>query len=52
MNALTAIERVLADDLHGWGAGWMRLWGTIMMLGFVALIAFAWAIARTIRDDA
>ena len=29
----------------------MWLWGTIMMLGFVGLIAFViWAIARGIRD--
>ncbi len=42
MNAFTSI---LADThnwnhMGDWDAGWMWVWGTLMMLGFVALIVW------------
>lgn len=42
MNAFVA----LASEDHGWGhmgdwgAGWMWLWGTVMMIGFAFLIVW------------
>jgi putative membrane protein len=56
MFASTALAiQVLAqsDDgrwhMSGWGGGWMWLWGTLMMLTWVALIAAAvWAVARSL----
>ncbi len=41
------------DDHHGaWGGGWMWLWGTLMMVAFVALVGFVvWALARAQRPD-
>lgn len=45
MNTLTMIGQVLADDgwghMDGWGGGWMWLWGSFMMLFWVAVIAGA-----------
>lgn len=36
--------------MDGWGGGWMWLWGTLMMLSWVAIIAAAvWAVSRS-RD--
>ena len=33
--------------MSGWGGGWMWLWGTLMMLSWVVLIAAAvWLVAR------
>lgn len=29
------------DRLSGWGGGWMWVWGTLMMLTWVAVIAAA-----------
>lgn len=35
------------DHMDGWGGGWMWLWGTLMMLSWVAIIAAAvWLVAR------
>ncbi len=53
---LTSFGVLLANDLDGhhgaWGGGWMWLWGTLMMIAFVALVGFAvWALARTQRPD-
>lgn len=37
--------------MRGWGGGWMWLWGTLMMLTWVALIAAAvWLVARSVGD--
>ena len=36
--------------MDGWGGGWMWLWGTLMMLSWVAIIAAAvWLFSRS-RD--
>lgn len=36
------------DHMSGWGGGWMWLWGTLMMLAWVAIIAAAiWFLMRT-----
>lgn len=37
--------------MSGWGGGWMWLWGTLMMLSWVGIIAGAiWLVLRT-RDN-
>ena len=37
--------------MSGWGGGWMWLWGTLMMLTWVAVIAAAvWLVARSLGD--
>jgi putative membrane protein len=52
MVLATAVATVVAEadqwSHHGWnGAGWMWLWGTVMLALWVALIAGAvWVIAR------
>jgi putative membrane protein len=60
MLASTALAtQVLAqsDDgrwghMSGWGGGWMWLWGTLMMLTWVALIAAAvWVVARSLGGN-
>ena len=39
------------DHMRGWGGGWMWLWGRIMMLTWVVLIAAAvWLVARSLGD--
>lgn len=39
------------DHMNGWGGGWMWLWGTLMMLSWVVIIAAAlWAVQRA-RDS-
>ena len=39
------------DHMSGWGGGWMWLWGTLMMLSWVAIIAAAvWLVLRAGRD--
>jgi len=56
MTALNATATLLAqtDDgwwghMRGWGGGWMWLWGTLMMLTWVGLIAVAvWLVARSL----
>jgi putative membrane protein len=57
MTPSTAIAtQVLAQSdgdwwghMSGWGGGWMWLWGTLMMLTWVALIAAAvWLVARSL----
>lgn len=49
----TATISVLGQDtgwwnhMSGWGGGWMWVWGTLMMLTWVAVIAGAvWLVAR------
>ena len=40
------------DHMSGWGGGWMWLWGTLMMLTWVALIAAAvWFVARSLTGQ-
>jgi putative membrane protein len=35
--------------MDGWGGGWMWLWGTLIMLSWVAVIAAAvWLVARSL----
>ncbi len=52
---LTLAQRAGDDDgwwghMDGWGGGWMWLWGTPMMLSWVAIIAAAvWLVTRS-RD--
>jgi putative membrane protein len=42
-------DRWWGDHMSGWGGGWMWLWGTLMMLTWVALIAAAvWFLARSL----
>ncbi|MDP3967850.1 MAG: hypothetical protein Q8Q02_06170 [Nocardioides sp.] len=39
------------DHMAGWGGGWMWLWGTLMMLSWVVIIAAAvWFVLRANRD--
>jgi len=38
--------------MDGWGGGWMWLWGTLMMLSWVVIIAAAvWAVSRSRDGD-
>ncbi len=38
--------------MDGWGGGWMWLWGTLMMLSWVVIIAAAvWFIMRSRTDS-
>ncbi len=50
--ALSSPGLLLASHGHGrfgMDSDWMWLWGSLMMLGFVALVGFAvWAIVRSI----
>ena len=40
-----------SGHMRGWGGGWMWLWGTLMMLTWVAVIAAAvWLVARSLGD--
>ena len=54
---ITLSETILAqarwgDHMRGWDGGWMWLWGTLMMLTWVAIIAAAvWLIIRSVRGD-
>ena len=46
------LQALVADTdwghMDGWGGGWMWLWGTLMMLGFVAVVALVvWAVVRS-----
>lgn len=56
MNTLSVLARRAGDNddwwghMDGWGGGWMWLWGTLMMLSWVAIIAAAvWVVSRS-RD--
>ena len=55
MLNFTTLAQVAADNegwghMDGWGGGWMWLWGTLMMLSWVAIIAAAvWFVTRS-RD--
>lgn len=40
------------DHMSGWGGGWMWLWGSLMMLTWVAIIAAAvWLVLRSYHAD-
>lgn len=40
------------DHMDGWGGGWMWLWGTLMMLTWVVIIAAAvYLVTRAFRVD-
>ncbi len=53
MLTFTTLAQVVADTdgwghMDGWGGGWMWLWGTLMMLFWVAIIAGAvWYLGRS-----
>lgn len=55
MLTFTTLTQIVADadgwgHMDGWGGGWMWLWGTLMMLSWVAIIVAAiWLITRN-RD--
>jgi putative membrane protein len=57
MTIFATFAQVTADNdrwghMDGWGGGWMWLWGTLMMLSWVAIIAAAiWFLSRS-RDTA
>lgn len=36
---VTILAQIDGWHHHGWGGGWMWLWGSLMMLGWVAVIA-------------
>jgi putative membrane protein len=39
------------DHMAGWDGGWMWLWGTLMMLSWVVIVAAAvWFVLRAHRD--
>jgi putative membrane protein len=45
--ALLAQQRWDGHPMHGWDGGWMWLWGSLMMLTWVAIIAAAvWLVIR------
>lgn len=52
MNTLSALTQDLAqgdgwNHMDGWGGGWMWLWGSLMMLSWVVIIAAAvWFLGR------
>lgn len=39
------------DHMNGWGGGWMWLWGTLIMLSWVVIIAAALWIVQRARDN-
>lgn len=41
LAALLANDDEWFDHMHGWDGGWMWLWGTLMMLTWVAIIGTA-----------
>ncbi len=44
-------DRWWGDHMSGWGGGWMWLWGTLLMLAWVAIIAGAiWVVVRSLGD--
>lgn len=57
MNAETTTAGMLGqmwwgDHMSGWGGGWMWLWGTLMVLAWVVIIAAAiWFLMRTGAGD-
>lgn len=35
------------DHMDGWGGGWMWVWGTVMMVAFVVIVAaVVWVVVR------
>lgn len=56
MSIVATVAQQLADNggwghMEGWGGGWMWLWGSLMMLSWVVVIAAAvWFLGRS-RDD-
>lgn len=54
MTVLGLVGQVVRDgyDGHHWGDGWMWLWGTLMMVIVVGLVAASiWALVRRDRDE-
>jgi putative membrane protein len=52
LNASAVLAQVRWDHMRGWDGGWMWLWGTLMMLTWVAVIGVAvWLILRSVRND-
>ena len=57
MTLITATNTLLAqaggwwDHMSGWGGGWMWLWGTLMMLSWVAIIAGAAPTPLSVRPS-
>ena len=56
MNTLSVLAQGVGDNdgrwdhMDGWGGGWMWLWGSLMMLSWVVIIAAAvWLVSRS-RD--
>lgn len=51
MNAAIGLP-ACGQGMHGWDGGWMWLWGSLMMLTWVAVIGGAvWLIVRSVRGD-
>lgn len=56
MTTSSALTQNLANGdgwhhMDGWGGGWMWLWGSLMMLSWVAIIAVAVWFLRRQRDS-
>jgi putative membrane protein len=52
MNTLGLLAQSCGWGMHGWDGGWMWLWGTLMMLTWVAVIGVAvWLIVRATRSN-
>jgi hypothetical protein len=52
LNASAVLAQVRWDHMRGWDGGWMWLWGTLMMLTWVAVIGVAvWLILRSVHND-
>lgn len=53
MHELTAVlAQTRWDHMRGWDGGWMWLWGSLMMLTWVVVIAAAvWLVTRSSAGD-
>jgi putative membrane protein len=50
--AVLAQQRWGDHPMHGWDGGWMWLWGSLMMLTWVVIIAAAvWLVVRASRRN-
>jgi putative membrane protein len=49
MQLFTAfVVQPYRDHMDGWDGGWMWVWGSLMMIAFVAIVAVAvWAVLRS-----